>query len=113
MVLLRKEVKNLMDRFNNEVEYIKNQIIQKYEPEKIILFGSVAKGVFKDNSDIDLCIIKDTTDKRQLLIEIYINIDSTIPFDLVLYTSEEWDKCVNDKNSFAYNINNTGVKIHG
>lgn len=113
MVLLRKEVKNPMEKFNNEVEYIKNQIIQKHAPEKIIVFGSVAKGVFTDNSDIDLCIIKDTDNKRELLTEIYISIDSTIPFDLVLYTSEEWNKCVNDKTSFAYNINNTGVKIYG
>lgn len=102
-----------MESFNNEVEYIKKQIIEKYEPEFIILFGSVAKGTFTAYSDIDLCIIKDTSDKRKLLTEMYIEINSNIPFDLVLYTVEEWNKCVNDKNSFAYTINNTGVKIYG
>ncbi|WP_243129267.1 nucleotidyltransferase domain-containing protein [Hathewaya massiliensis] len=28
-----------------------------------MLFGSVAKGTFRKDSDIDLCIIKDTLDK--------------------------------------------------
>lgn len=102
-----------MDKFNIEVDNIKKQIIEKYDPKEIILFGSVAKGIFKVNSDIDLCVIKDTKDKKNLLAEMYIYIDSRIPFDLVLYTSEEWNKCVNDKNSFAYIINNTGVKIYG
>ena len=102
-----------MDNFNIEVDNIKKQIIEKYDPKEIILFGSVAKGIFKVNSDIDLCVIKDTKDKRNLLAEMYIYIDSRIPFDLVLYTSEEWNKCVKDKSSFAYIIYNTGVKIYG
>lgn len=102
-----------MRNFHIELENIKKQIIENYQPKEIILFGSMAKGVFKDNSDIDLCIIKDTDDKKNLLTEMYVNIDSSIPFDLVLYTVEEWNKCVYDKSSFAYVINSTGVKIYG
>ena len=101
------------EKFNKEVDYISRQIIKKYAPEVIILFGSVAKGIFKANSDIDLCIIKNTNDKRKLLADMYVCIDCRIPFDLVLYTTDEWNKFVNDKNSFAYTINNTGVKIYG
>ncbi|MCT8978553.1 nucleotidyltransferase domain-containing protein [Clostridium sp. CX1] len=73
----------------------------------------VAKGIFKADSDIDLCIIKNTNNKRHLLAEMYVEIESSIPFDLILYTEAEWDECVDDKNSFAYVINNTGVKIYG
>ncbi|WP_411681296.1 nucleotidyltransferase domain-containing protein [Clostridium thailandense] len=102
-----------MESFQKELDYIKSQIVELYNPSEIIIFGSFAKGTFRANSDIDLCIIKDTNDKKKLLTEMYIGIDSSIPFDLVLYTVEEWNKCVNDKNSFAYIINNTGVKIYG
>jgi len=104
---------NAVEKFNEEIDYIKKQIIEKYNPEAIILFGSLAKGIFKTNSDIDLCVIKNTNDKRTLLADMYVCVDSTIPFDLVLYTSDEWNQCVNDKSSFAYTINNTGVKIYG
>ena len=99
--------------FNREIDSIKNQIIEKYNPKEIILFGSVAKEIFREHSDIDLCIIMDTTNKRELLTNMYIDIESNIPFDLVLYTSEEWENCVNDKSCFAYSIINTGVKIYG
>ena len=102
-----------MNIFDEEVNNITNQIVKKYDPKRIILFGSLAKGIFKPSSDIDLCIIKDTDDKRKLLTDMYVCIESKIPFDLVLYTSEEWCNCMNDKNSFAYIINNTGVKIYG
>jgi uncharacterized protein len=102
-----------MGSFDKELEHIKKQIVESYEPKEIILFGSVAKGVFKANSDIDLCIVKDTNDKKKLLTEMYVGIDSSVPFDLLLYTVEEWNKSMDDKNSFAYIIKNTGVKIYG
>ncbi|NFG60736.1 nucleotidyltransferase domain-containing protein [Clostridium sp. CMCC3677] len=102
-----------VNSFNKEIDYIKKQVIEKFNPKEIILFGSVAKGIFREDSDIDLCIIKDTINKRELLTNMYVNIESNIPFDLVLYTNEEWNNCINDKSSFAYSIINTGVKIYG
>lgn len=44
----------LMGNFDTELENIKKQIIESFEPDKIILFGSLAKGIFRDDSDIDL-----------------------------------------------------------
>lgn len=102
-----------VDDFNKEIDSIKRQVIEKYNPKEILLFGSVAKGIFREHSDIDLCIIMDTMNKRELLTNMYIDIESNIPFDLVLYTIEEWNNCINDKSSFAYSIINTGVKIYG
>jgi len=37
-------------------------------------------------SDIDLCVIKDTENKRELLTDMYLNIQSSKPFDFLLYT---------------------------
>ncbi|MFH1838463.1 MAG: nucleotidyltransferase domain-containing protein [Candidatus Kuenenbacteria bacterium] len=34
--------------------------LKPYKPEKIILYGSCARGDFRKNSDIDLLIIKET-----------------------------------------------------
>lgn len=34
------------------------EILKTLDPEKIILFGSAARGRLQDDSDIDLCIIK-------------------------------------------------------
>ncbi len=38
------------------------QIIKGYSPEKIIMFGSCARGDYHEGSDLDLIIIKDTQD---------------------------------------------------
>jgi len=44
--------------FEKEIESITIQIIEKYEPEKIILFGSAARGESGSDSDADFLIIK-------------------------------------------------------
>jgi len=69
-----------------EINLIKEQIVSHYSPSKIIVFGSQAKGTATKKSDIDLCIVKDTDNKRELLTDIYLNIESSKPFDLLLYT---------------------------
>ena len=56
----------------SEVDFIANQVISSYTPAKIILFGSHIKGTAVLKSDIDLCIIKDTDDKRKLLTDMYL-----------------------------------------
>lgn len=40
------------------------QIVKHYHPEKIILFGSAARGAVHEGSDIDLLIVKQTTERR-------------------------------------------------
>jgi len=102
-----------MNHYSIVLDKIKDQIIQKFNPSRIILFGSVAKGIWRNNSDIDLCIIKDTDNKRDLITNMYVEVESEIPFDIVLYTNEEWNRCLGDKTAFAYHINNTGVIIYG
>jgi len=96
-----------------EINLIKEQIVSHYSPSKIIVFGSQAKGTATKKSDIDLCIVKDTDNKRELLTDIYLNIESSKPFDLLLYTEAEWNQCVNDTTSFAYLINKKGTVIYG
>ncbi len=100
-------------KLNNENEKIVAQIKNKYSPAKIFLFGSCASGTAKKNSDIDLCIVMDTKDKRRLLTDLYYNIDSEKPVDFLLYTPAEWDCCISDKTSFAYKIFHSGVALHG
>lgn len=101
------------DKHIYELENIKNKIIKIYNPDKIILFGSLAKGVIRQNSDIDLCIVKNVDDKRKLISDIYINIDSLFPFDIIVYTVKEWEDNIKDKASFAYKIFKEGKLLHG
>jgi len=42
----------------NEIENIVHQIVEKYRPEKILLFSSIIHGNFNPDSDLDFLIIK-------------------------------------------------------
>ena len=53
-------------QINKAVEALKT-----YNPDKIILYGSVARGDFNENSDIDLLIIKKGVDKIRPHLRIY------------------------------------------
>ena len=48
----------------DEAKLITSKIVSGYNPEKVILFGSTARGTRNSESDIDLLIIKDTNKKR-------------------------------------------------
>jgi len=54
--------KNLAAVYQDKVDELV-KILKKINPEKIILFGSVAQGKIHPDSDIDLCVIKKTKDR--------------------------------------------------
>ncbi|MFR8283674.1 MAG: nucleotidyltransferase domain-containing protein [Faecalibacterium sp.] len=62
---------------------IREQVIQLCDPQKILLFGSQAKGTATAKSDIDLCIIASTNDKRSLLTDLYCDTESDTPIDFL------------------------------
>lgn len=89
------------------------QLLKAYNPNKIILFGSQSKGTAKNGSDIDICVIMPTKNKRKLLADLYYKIDSEMPIDFVLYTPVEWECYVTEEGSFAHKINQEGRLLHG
>ena len=50
---------------------IVRRIVEVAEPERIILFGSVARGDANRHSDVDLLVVKDGADLRRLAARIY------------------------------------------
>lgn len=54
--------KNRIKAAKKILDNIVNRLRQDYEPEQIILFGSYAYGKPTDESDLDLLIVKDTSE---------------------------------------------------
>ena len=75
--------------------------LKAYDPEKIILFGSYARGEWDRYSDIDLVIIK-RTDKRfvQRLVEAGSYLNLPISVDLFVYSPEEFQAMAEEGNPF-------------
>ena len=92
-----------------ELERIVALISQKYSPQKIILFGSLASGKAAEAHDIDLLIIKDT-DKNpwQRTREVSSLFEHSTPVDLLVYTPEEINTRMKLNDFFI-----TDVMTHG
>ena len=50
----------------NDVQEIVRRIVEVAQPERVILFGSAARGEMGPNSDLDFLIIKSGADRREL-----------------------------------------------
>ncbi|HVI40574.1 MAG TPA: nucleotidyltransferase domain-containing protein [Anaerovoracaceae bacterium] len=87
---------------------------EKFSPEKIVLFGSFGTPAYRPGrSDIDLCVITKTENKIETLSDMYTYVELGIPFDILLYTPEEWDKCITDPGTFAHQIDKSGMVLYG
>jgi predicted nucleotidyltransferase len=49
------------------IDYIVEKIVREIQPEKIILYGSYARGDFRKDSDLDLFIIKDSEESSRMM----------------------------------------------
>ncbi len=90
------------------------RLIRAFAPEKILLFGSWAKGTRHVGSDVDLLIIADLPGSpvvharraRQLAA------DSFPPIDIVFATTEEVASAATAKSPFLLSILGTGITIY-
>lgn len=69
-----------------KIEEVAKRIGREFKPEKVILFGSWAWGKPNLNSDVDLCIIKETENTRALARKIDGSIfPRPFPLNLIVY----------------------------
>ncbi|MEW6241982.1 MAG: nucleotidyltransferase domain-containing protein [Chloroflexota bacterium] len=69
------------------IRELARQIAEKFKPQKIILFGSYARGNPKPESDVDLLVVMGTQLKEvQQAIQICQQIDYMFGLDLIVYT---------------------------
>ncbi len=96
------------------IDDIVKRIAIKFNPDKIILFGSYAAGNPNSDSDIDLLIIKDTDlprHKRSFDIQKLL-IGSMIPMDILVYTTKEFEQEKKEKSSFLYSAIKTSKILY-
>jgi uncharacterized protein len=86
----------------SKIDDIVFRIVNNFNPEQIILFGSYAKGTPNNDSDLDLLIIKETDlprYKRGLDIRLSL-IGTKVPMDILVYTKSEFENEKKEKYSF-------------
>jgi len=78
---------------NKELNRIVDIVIKKYDPVKIILFGSLANGNVHEYSDIDLIVIVKESEKSfyERLEEIIQITMPKVATDILVYTPSEFN----------------------
>jgi predicted nucleotidyltransferase len=98
-----------MDKVQKIVECLKN-----YQPERVIIFGSCARGDADEQSDVDVVVIKQT-DKRFLdrLLEVARFLDNDLgKVDVFVYTREEFEDMRRQENPFITKVVAEGRVIY-
>ena len=93
---------------------ILGRLIRAFAPERIVLFGSYAKGTAHPGSDIDILVVADLEGDpvahlrraRQLVA------DSFPPIDISICTSEEIDKADQASSPFLASILGKGITVY-
>ncbi|MFZ4617039.1 MAG: nucleotidyltransferase domain-containing protein [Rectinemataceae bacterium] len=102
---------------HEDIDTLTRLIVQEYQPDSIILFGSRARGEASEESDIDLLVVcdreKDTPrprrgrELRRKLAKV------PYPFDLLIYSREELERYSNVPQSFSATVLREGVVLYG
>lgn len=97
----------------NEINNIVQKIIIKFDPDKIILFGSYAKGNTKLHSDIDLLVIIDTQRSTlDIAVEISLAVKHSFPMDIIVRTPQEISKRLKYGDFFIKDIIENGKVLY-
>jgi len=80
--------------YESAVRQAVDRIAARFHPDKIILFGSRARGQWGPDSDADLLIVMSVKgSKRQQAVQIDLALQGIpIPIDLIVVTPEEVEK---------------------
>jgi predicted nucleotidyltransferase len=76
------------------IDEIVDRIAARFSPERIILFGSHARGDAREGSDLDLLVLfREVDDPRERAAELYeALIDCHLPTDIVVSTTARFER---------------------
>lgn len=75
-----------------KIQEMVRRIVERFEPDKIILFGSHARGTATADSDVDLLVVMPVRGSRlEKTVEIRVAVhDIRVPKDIVVTTPEDF-----------------------
>lgn len=99
---------------DNKLDEIIKRILQVVIPDKIILFGSRARGEEKPDSDYDILVIKSGIEsERQIAQSIYVNlIGIKAKVDIIVKTPENLENSTKRLVSATKEAINEGIVIY-
>ncbi len=101
--------KKIQDAFTDIIQ----SIITNYAPQKIVLFGSYARGEAHEGSDIDLMLIKETSKRFIDRIADVIKLNNTfLSLEPLIYSPLELETMKKEKRDLIMTIEEEGIEIY-
>ena len=74
-----------------QIDLMVKRLVERFDPDQIVLFGSHARGTAGPDSDVDLLVVMPVSGpKREKQIEMRVALhDIAVPKDIILVTPEE------------------------
>jgi uncharacterized protein len=99
---------------NDIIRDIVRRIFDTAQPEKVILFGSQARGNARSNSDFDVLVIKPSDEPRyRRSISLYVALaDLPVEVEVMVYTPEEVNEWSQVRQAFVTTAVREGMTIY-
>lgn len=95
------------------IDQVVEQIVEKFKPQKIILFGSYARGNPRPESDVDMLVVMDTPIKDvHQAIQICQRIDYRFGLDLIVHTPKYLQQRLEMGDWFLRDVINEGKVLY-
>jgi predicted nucleotidyltransferase len=102
------------ENISAEIQKIVAQLVERFRPQKIILFGSYAYGQPHDGSDLDLLVVTSEPPSRKERWEVVYDLQEQTPFPLqiIFMTPEECEETRDVVGGIAYPAHQWGKVLY-
>jgi predicted nucleotidyltransferase len=98
---------------SDEISAVVQQIVERFQPEQVILFGSYAAGTPGSESDVDLLVVMDTPSSEiEQAARICQAIDYQFGLDLLVRTPKSMEHRLALGDPFLHEILNRGTVLY-
>src|SRR6266545_8274268 len=88
------------------------QVAEKFQPDKIILFGSYAYGTPHEDSDVDILVIMPARNQLDMAFKIHWTIQPPFPLDIHVRTPKEMKWRLEERESFLTEVTSKGKVLY-
>lgn len=95
------------------IHKIVQQIVDRFCPQQVILFGSHAYGTPTEDSDVDLLVVVQTEENPlHTAARISASVDHPFPLDILVIRPQDLVVALQEKNIFETEVVNKGVILY-
>lgn len=87
-------------------------VAERFQPDKIVLFGSYAYGAPHEDSDVDILVIMPARNTTDMAVKIHLALMPPFPMDIIVRTPQELRWRLAERQSFLVEIMGKGKTLY-